>query len=154
MFPWRPVRSESYQVSDLSGPPAPSRGGTCVTTYQCGFLNDVPCPSYHRQSWTGNLKKARRDQRQRDTVTLERRSRKATSLTDGWTLTARQQDEPERQWQPAPVRCLENPGTGAWWAAVYGVAQSRTQQKRLSCSSSSRTNRYQCESWYQESRSM
>ena len=25
---------------------------------------------------------------------------------------------------------------GAWWAAVYGVAQSRTRLKRLSCSSS------------------
>ena len=27
---------------------------------------------------------------------------------------------------------------GAWWAAIYGVAQSRTQLKRLSSSSSSR----------------
>ena len=24
------------------------------------------------------------------------------------------------------------PGTGAWWAAVYGVAQSRTRLKQLS----------------------
>ena len=24
------------------------------------------------------------------------------------------------------------PGRGAWWAAIYGVAQSRTQLKRLS----------------------
>ena len=32
--------------------------------------------------------------------------------------------------------CLENPRDGgAWWAAVYGVAQSRTQLKRLSSSS-------------------
>ena len=31
--------------------------------------------------------------------------------------------------------CLENPrGGGAWWAAVYGVAQSRTRLKRLSSS--------------------
>ena len=29
------------------------------------------------------------------------------------------------------------PGTGAWWAAVYGVAQSRTRLKQLSSSSSS-----------------
>ena len=29
--------------------------------------------------------------------------------------------------------CLENPRDGgAWWAAVYGVAQSRTRLKRLS----------------------
>ena len=34
--------------------------------------------------------------------------------------------------------CLENPrDEGAWWAAVYGVAQSRTRLKRLSSSSSS-----------------
>ena len=32
--------------------------------------------------------------------------------------------------------CLENPrDRGAWWAAVYGVAQSWTQLKRLSSSS-------------------
>ena len=34
--------------------------------------------------------------------------------------------------------CLENPrDRGVWWAAVYGVAQSRTRLKRLSSSSSS-----------------
>ena len=33
--------------------------------------------------------------------------------------------------------CLENPRDGgAWWAAVYGVTQSRTELKRLSSSSS------------------
>ena len=32
--------------------------------------------------------------------------------------------------------CLENPRDGgAWWAAVYGVAQSRTRLKQLSSSS-------------------
>ena len=34
--------------------------------------------------------------------------------------------------------CLDNPRDGgAWWAAVYGVAQNRTRLKRLSSSSSS-----------------
>ena len=34
--------------------------------------------------------------------------------------------------------CLENSRVGgAWWAAIYGVAQSRTRLKRLSSSSSS-----------------
>ena len=34
--------------------------------------------------------------------------------------------------------CLENPvDKVVWWAAVYGVAQSRTRLKRLSSSSSS-----------------
>ena len=34
---------------------------------------------------------------------------------------------------PFQWSCLENPrDRGAWWAAVYGVAQSRTRLKRLS----------------------
>ena len=38
---------------------------------------------------------------------------------------------------PLQCSCLENPrDSGAWWAVVYGVAQSRTQLKRLSSSSS------------------
>ena len=41
---------------------------------------------------------------------------------------------------PLQCSCLENPRDGgAWWAAVYGVAQSRTRLKRLSSSSSSRS---------------
>ena len=32
-----------------------------------------------------------------------------------------------RKWQPTPVFLLENPRDGgAWWAAFYGVTQSRT----------------------------
>ena len=39
---------------------------------------------------------------------------------------------------PLQCACLENPRDNrAWWAAVYGVAQSRTRLKRLSSSSSS-----------------
>ena len=38
---------------------------------------------------------------------------------------------------PLQCSCLENPRDGgAWWAAIYGVAQSRTWLKRLSSSSS------------------
>ena len=37
---------------------------------------------------------------------------------------------------PLQCSCLENPrNRGAWWAAVYGVAQSPTWLKRLSSSS-------------------
>ena len=36
---------------------------------------------------------------------------------------------------PLQCFCLENPrDRGAWWASVYGVAQSRTRLKRLSSS--------------------
>ena len=43
-----------------------------------------------------------------------------------------------RKWQPIQRSCLENPRDGgAWWAALYGVAQSQTRLKRRSSSSSS-----------------
>ena len=40
---------------------------------------------------------------------------------------------------PLQHSCLENPrDRGAWWAAVYGVKESRTRLKQLSSSSSSK----------------
>ena len=43
----------------------------------------------------------------------------------------------ERNGNPLQCSCLENPRDGgAWWAAVYRIAQSRTRLKRLSSSSS------------------
>ena len=46
---------------------------------------------------------------------------------------------------PLQCSCLENPREGgAWWAAVYGVAQSRTRLKRLSSSSSPFSTGLQC----------
>ena len=45
---------------------------------------------------------------------------------------------------PLQYSCLENPRDGgAWWAAIYGVAQSRTRLKRLSSSSSSKVSSIQ-----------
>ena len=39
----------------------------------------------------------------------------------------------ERDGNPLQCSCLENPRDGgAWWAALYGVTQSRTRLKRLS----------------------
>ena len=43
----------------------------------------------------------------------------------------------EENGNPLQSSCLENPrDRGAWWAAVYAVAQGRTRLKRLSSSSS------------------
>ena len=43
---------------------------------------------------------------------------------------------------PLQYSCLEGPmDGGAWWAAVFGVAQSRTQLKWLSSSSSNSAHR-------------
>ena len=44
--------------------------------------------------------------------------------------------EGEGNGTPLQYSCLENPrDSGAWWAAIYGVAQSRKRLKRLSSSS-------------------
>ena len=42
---------------------------------------------------------------------------------------------------PLQCSCLENPRDGgAWWAAIYGVAQSQTRLKRLSRSNNQYTS--------------
>ena len=50
---------------------------------------------------------------------------------------------------PPQCSCLENPRDGgAWWAAVYGVAQSRTRLKRLSSLAATHQNgRVICPLW-------
>ena len=50
---------------------------------------------------------------------------------------------------PLQCSCLENPrDSGAWWAAVYGVTQSRKWPKRLSSSSSQ--HRIKRINWHQK----
>ena len=49
-----------------------------------------------------------------------------------------------RKWQSTPVFCLENPrDRGAWWAAVYGVTQSRTRSKEKAIKRVKRQSREQ-----------
>ena len=62
-------------------------------------------------------------------------------VTQSWTRLKRLSMHAcigEGNGNPLQYSCLENPrDRGAWWAAVYGVAQSRTRLKRLNSSSSS-----------------
>ena len=49
---------------------------------------------------------------------------------------------------PLQCSCLENPRDGgAWWAAIYGVAQSQTRLKRLSSSSRAMLSLFSYASW-------
>ena len=49
---------------------------------------------------------------------------------------------------PLQCSCLENPrDRGAWWASIYGVAQSRTRLKQLSSSSSKVLRFSSCSTW-------
>ena len=53
----------------------------------------------------------------------------------------------EENGNPLQCSCLENPRDGgAWWAAIYGVTQSRTRLKWLS--SSSNTYIWSLEKWF------
>ena len=61
-------------------------------------------------------------------------------MTNIFTFSALRAPNGEGNGSPLQCSCLENPRDGgAWWAAVYGVAQSRARLKRLSSSSSSNT---------------
>ena len=57
--------------------------------------------------------------------------------TQTWALYQPRGVGGEGNGNPPQCSCLENPRDGGvWWAAVYGVAQSRTRLKQLSSSSS------------------
>ena len=58
-------------------------------------------------------------------------------------LTGNSSPSEEGNGNPLQCSCLENlRDSRAWWAAVYGVAQSRTRLKRLSSSSSRSPSEY------------
>ena len=57
------------------------------------------------------------------------------SFSDSSPYRLLQSIEWKRKWQSSPVFLPgESQGWGAWWAAVYGVAQSQTRLKRRSSS--------------------
>ena len=70
-------------------------------------------------------------------ATVHRVARSQTGLSDfTFTFHFSLSCTGEGNGNPLQCSCLENPrDRGAWWAAVYGVAQSRTRLKRLSSSS-------------------
>ena len=74
-------------------------------------------------------------------VCIREREREREEKRTGLILGVGEATWGEGNGTPLQCSCLENPRNGgAWWAAVYGVAQSRTRLKRLSGSSSSRGN--------------
>ena len=51
-------------------------------------------------------------------------------LVLAWAILVYRNNLGEGEGTPLQYPCLENPmDGGAWWAAVYGVAQSRTRLK-------------------------
>ena len=107
-------------------------------------------PLFQKLREAGGLESARRKQWHPTPVLLPGKSRGRRSLVWG----RKESDTTERlhfqfalscigegNGNPLQCSCLENPRDGgALWAAIYGVAQSRTRLKRLSSSSSSRVS--------------
>ena len=59
------------------------------------------------------------------------------SLMAQWWIIHLSMQEGEGNDNPLQCSCLQNPGdSGAWWAAVYGVAQGQTWLKQFSSTSS------------------
>ena len=90
-------------------------------------------------SFFSNWKGSRAKSEETFQMILTPPSRKAWSVSLHWELLESCIHLPgEGNGTPPQYSCLENPRErGAWWAAVYGVTQSRTRLKRLSSSSSS-----------------
>ena len=98
--------------------------------------------------WKSLIQRNRRRQWQATPVLLPRKSRGWRSLVGCSPWGRCKLDATERlhfhfslshhgegNGNPLQCPCLENPRDGrAWWAAVHGVAQSRTRLKRLSSS--------------------
>ena len=105
----------------------------CLSAYTCFVSLGRFIPSYWRRKW------------QSTPVLLPGKSHGWRSLVGYSPWGPEESDTTERlhfhfsiftfmhwrrKWQPTPGSCLENPrDRGAWWAAVYGVTQSRTRLK-------------------------
>ena len=76
---------------------------------------------------------------------LQSRGRKESDTTERLHFHVSLSCIGEGNGNPLQCSCLENPrDRGAWWAAIYGVAQSQTQLKRLSSSSNLLLKRMSC----------
>ena len=101
------------------------------------------------QDWTQNIPTIRRRHWQPTPILLPGKSHgqrslvgcspwKESDMTERLRIHFSLSRFGEGNGNPLQCSCLENPRDGgAWWAAIYGVAQSWTQLKRLSSSSSS-----------------
>ena len=76
----------------------------------------------------------------RASLVVQRLKASACNVGDLGSIPGSGRSPGEGNGDPLQYSCLENPRDGgAWWVAIYGVAQSRTRLKRLSSSSSSWT---------------
>ena len=135
--------------------------GTHVSSFLNWQASSLPLapPTYtqshkHKWLWQNQSYSSRRRQWHPTPVLLPGKSHGRRSLVGCSPLGPQELDMTQRlhfhfsllctgegNGNPLQCSCLENPRDGgAWWAAIHGVAQSRTRLKRLSSSSSSHSS--------------
>ena len=62
---------------------------------------------------------------------MAQRLKRLPAMWETWVRSPGQEDPLEKEnGNPLQYSCLENPmDRGAWWATVYGVTKSQTQQQ-------------------------
>ena len=110
----------------------------CAKPFPHTILFKLPS-SYWRRQWQATpVLLPRKSHGWRSLVGYSPRGRYESVVTERLHFHFSLSCNGEGNGNPLQCCCLENPRDGvAWWAAVYGVTQSRTRLKRLSSSSSS-----------------
>ena len=122
--------------------------------YGFSFLHRASCVLYYRQKICGKIKI--KIHWRPTPVLLPGESHGQRSLVDCSPWVARSWDTTEQlhfhfslscigegNGNPLQCSCLENPrDRGAWWAAIYGVTQSRTQLTWLSSNLKKKKSKY------------
>ena len=104
--------------------------------FYCCVLTAFPFSSWRRQWQLTPILLPGKSHGWRSLVGCSPWGRKELDMTEQLHFTLSLSCIGEGNGNPLQYSCLENPRDGgAWWAAVYGVAQGRTWLKRLSSSS-------------------
>ena len=115
----------------------------CAALVHTPFLGSVESHDWRRQWHPTPVLLPGKSHGRRSLVGCSPWGREESGMTEQLPFLFSPSCTGEGNGNPLQCSCLENPRDGgAWWAAVYRVAQSRTRLKRLSSSSSKLSIQY------------
>ena len=127
------------EVLDI-GPKIQIYGSFCSTNNHCLFLSLPNIPDRRRHRWPTPVLLPGKSHGRKILVGCSPWGRLELDTTERLPSHFSFSCIGEGNGNPVQCSCLENPRDGgAWWAAIYGVAQSWTQLTWLSSSNSSNT---------------
>ena len=129
-----------YNAENKTGERGQNECCSTKLNHKCNNLHDLELSFWRRQWHPTPVLLPGKSHGWRSLVGCSRWGRKESDTTEWLHFHFSLSCIGEGNGNPLRCSCLESPRDGgAWWAAIYGVAQSRTRLKRLSSSSSSRT---------------